>query len=148
MGCLAGRDEITYCKDERGYLRIEGILFSWQKISLNITSIAVTVSTFSKKVKDPVIVLHQLELQRLVLSRSYKKYKNKFILRVDSGGVKNILGFDEEGTCGRIHHLLGQLLQEKKYWRDTKYDNREFYEEREARRMALPLHRIRDNMVS
>ena len=66
----------------------------------------------------------KFELQKMNLSRSYKKYKNKYILALYSqDSEKHAIGFEEEITCKRIHRMIADLLEQKRYWQATKYDN-------------------------
>ena len=70
------------------------------------------------------------DLQRMNLSRAYKKYKNKYIFAIYAEDVKYTLGLDEEITCKRIHRTLADLLEQKRYWQVTKFDNTKFNQER------------------
>ena len=58
------------------------------------------------------------------LTKSYKKYKGKYILAIEVEENKHMLGFDEEITCKRIHSIIGDLLDEKKKMQNVKFDNR------------------------
>mgnify|MGYP000156219792 CR=1 FL=1 len=62
--------------------------------------------------------------------------------------MRYVLGFDEELTCKRVHRTLGELIEQKRYWMDTKFDNEEFIKEREETRMALPVQKIRQIMCA
>ena len=76
--CLACRDVVTYCFGERTYLRKEGKFFPWQKCYLTCNTNHLLL--FPKR--NTQEYLYKYELQKLNLSRSYKKYKKKFILAV------------------------------------------------------------------
>lgn len=58
------------------------------------------------------------------LTKSYKKYKGKYILAIEVDGTKHTLGFDEEITCKRIHSIIGDLLDQKRKLKDVKFDNK------------------------
>lgn len=137
--CLSGREVMLCLRGERAYLRREGKFFSWEKCYINCTNHAMTL--LSKR--DSRQSLYQWELQRVCLSKYYKRYKSKYVLALYCEGVKFVIGFDEEITCKRVHEMLGELIAEKREWQVTKYDSSKFLEEKEALRMALPEHRVR-----
>ena len=88
--CLAGREVITYCWGERAYLRREGKFFPWQKCYLTCNTN--TLMLTPKRTSQDYIL--KIELPKINLSRSYKKYKQRYIFALYAEGQKQALGFD------------------------------------------------------
>jgi len=120
-------------------LRREGSFFSWEKCYLNCSSNILNL----KSKKESKSHLYKFDLQKVCISKHYKKYKGKYVLAIDCEGVKHVIGFEEEITCKRVHEILRELIDQNREWQSTTYDNNKFIEEREAERLALPAHRVK-----
>lgn len=54
------------------------------------------------------------------------------MIAIDYEDLKYVIGFDQEITCERIQKIIGNLIDQKRQWVETKFDNLQFIQQREA----------------
>lgn len=105
--CLAGKEAIQYFNNERATLRREQSFAGWT--SCFITCDTNTLSAIKKREdKEP---WHQFAIERLWVSKVYRPHKKRFIFGIAYDRNKYQLGFEEEGTCARIHGMIIDLIR-------------------------------------
>lgn len=117
INCLAGKEVITYCRRERGYLRKEKGFFGWKKCYIDCDTSHVTLFE-SRNASHP---FQELDIAKLWVSKYYKYYKKKTIFGVYHENTKMVLGFDEESQCKRIHTILASLVSDNREWKCTTF---------------------------
>lgn len=105
--CLAGKEVIEYFSNQKATMRKEQTFAGWNSCFLTCNSQSITVL---KKI-DSKEVWNEFQLDKLFISKVYRRDKKRHIFGIAYGKHKYQVGFDEEGTCARIHGIIITLIR-------------------------------------
>lgn len=103
MGCLVGRDLVTYFTSEPSSIKREDSSDRSTPCFLSCTSESLSVF----KNKNETQPLHLFPISKLLVAKTYHREKKRFIFGIAFDSVKYRFKFEQEGPCARIH---GDLL--------------------------------------
>jgi hypothetical protein len=112
--CLSGKEVIQYFNNEQSTIRKEQSFSGWTSCLLTSDSNRITVT---KKIdeKEP---WREFLFEKLWISKVYRQHKKRYIFGIAYDKQKYQLGFNEEGTCARIHGTIINLIRERRNLRE------------------------------
>jgi hypothetical protein len=112
--CLSGKEVVQYFSNQRSTLRKEQSFSGWTSCFLNCDSNSITVC----KKNDGKDVWMEFSIEKLWISKIYRQHKKRHIFGIAYDKHKYQVGFDEEGTCARIHGIIINLIRERRNLRE------------------------------
>lgn len=93
VNCLSGKEVILYFRDEKVFVRKDGILASWKQFYITCDSSSISLR---KKIGEKPTEVFLI--QNLRVSKNYRAYKKKFVFvaiyKVDDRKKDFLIGFD------------------------------------------------------